>query len=168
MKQQFARLLQRFPFLAGWIVRLYRLTQPRYTAGVNGVLLDDAGRVLLVEHVYHPRHPWGLPGGWMGRGENPAEALVREFLEETALRVSVVRPLVIQNGHFWGSHLDIAFLLQSHTPLDQIRLSSELTAYGWYALDALPPLNGFNLVVLAIMNTEVHDGRTYPNHPSNG
>ena len=53
-----------------------------------GVLLKD-GQVALVE-VTKPGHaPWfDLPGGAIDPGENESQALVREFGEETGLKVS--------------------------------------------------------------------------------
>ena len=151
MRQQFSHFLRRFPWVGKQVVRTYRMTQPRYTAGVIGVLLDDQDRVLLVEHVFHFGSPWGLPGGWMGRAEHPARAIERELREETKLEVKAQQPIMIQNSHFWGAHLDIAFLLTTDSPLDKLTLSNELISYGWYALDNLPPLKDFHLAVLAEM-----------------
>jgi ADP-ribose pyrophosphatase YjhB (NUDIX family) len=53
-----------------------------------GVLLDE-GRVALVRSS-NPRHSpplWWLPGGGIEFGEAPEDTLVREFFEETGLRV---------------------------------------------------------------------------------
>jgi 8-oxo-dGTP pyrophosphatase MutT (NUDIX family) len=53
-----------------------------------GVLLHE-GRVALVRSS-NPRHVpplWWLPGGGIDFGEAPEDTLVREFLEETGLRV---------------------------------------------------------------------------------
>ncbi|HLA44180.1 MAG TPA: NUDIX hydrolase [Aggregatilineales bacterium] len=137
-KRRFAAFLRRFPRLGKLIIRTYRLSVPRFSAGVVGVLLDEQGRVFMVEHVFHTDFPWGLPGGWVGRMEEPADALCREFREETGLNVQVVRPLMIHKGQFWGSHLDIAFLLRNNGGLTDITLSPELTNYGWFPPDALP------------------------------
>ncbi len=51
--------------------------------GVAALVLDDAGRVLLVRHSYNPG--WRLPGGGVGRGEPPADAILRELGEEVGL-----------------------------------------------------------------------------------
>lgn len=53
-----------------------------------GALIFDGGRVLLVERGKEPlRGYWSLPGGAVECGERLEEALVREVLEETNLRV---------------------------------------------------------------------------------
>jgi ADP-ribose pyrophosphatase YjhB (NUDIX family) len=150
-KHRLARLFRRFPVGGLWFTTIYRRTQPRLTAGVTGVLLDDQCRVLLVEHVFHARLPWGLPGGWLDRNEEPARAVKREFLEETGLHVEVVRPLAVVKGRMWKSHLDITYLVRAESPLPPVKLSYELSDFAWFALDDLPPLNRFTREVLALV-----------------
>jgi 8-oxo-dGTP diphosphatase len=65
------------------------ISVPRQPVGVVGVLFNDEGRVLLVEHVFRTDFPWGLPGGWIERGEAPERALRREFEEELGLQIEV-------------------------------------------------------------------------------
>jgi ADP-ribose pyrophosphatase YjhB (NUDIX family) len=59
-----------------------------------GVCRDEAGRVLLVRESARSTRPgtWTLPGGGVGHGEHPADAVTREVTEETGLRVRVGRP----------------------------------------------------------------------------
>ncbi|MBI4463983.1 MAG: NUDIX hydrolase [Acidobacteria bacterium] len=55
--------------------------------GVGGVIIED-GKVLLVRRGSEPlRGEWSLPGGLVEVGEELAEALRREILEETGLVV---------------------------------------------------------------------------------
>ena len=58
----------------------------------SGLLLRD-GHVLLVRCVYpeQPQPLWVLPGGRQETGEMVEEAVIREFLEETSLRVRATR-----------------------------------------------------------------------------
>ena len=57
---------------------------------VGAVVLDDAGRLLLVRRGREPsRGLWSLPGGRVEPGEDGAAAVAREVLEETGLRVRV-------------------------------------------------------------------------------
>jgi ADP-ribose pyrophosphatase YjhB (NUDIX family) len=62
---------------------------PRQRLGAIAVILDERGRVLVVEHALRVRHPWGFPGGWVERGEHPEHGLVRELREELGLHVEV-------------------------------------------------------------------------------
>jgi len=153
-KTTVAKIILRYPIIAKVIKRVYRMTRSRYTAGVNGVLFNEAGQVLLVKHVFHPEHPWGFPGGWVDRMEDPGDAVVREFDEETTLKVEIVRPVVVLKGQHWGSHLDIAYLLHSHSPLDSIEISAELLEYGWFALDDLPPMSRFSNRIVEVLRTQ--------------
>lgn len=65
------------------------LKAPRQPIGALGVVFDEVGRVLLIEHVFRTDFPWGLPGGWVEQGEEPSEAVRREVEEELGLRVEV-------------------------------------------------------------------------------
>ncbi|MCB0166468.1 MAG: NUDIX hydrolase [Anaerolineae bacterium] len=70
-----------------------KLLAPRNQVGVMAVVFNDLGQVLLVEHVFRPQHPWGLPGGWVERGENPTASIQRELKEELNLTVEVKKLL---------------------------------------------------------------------------
>ena len=129
-KRQLARVLQRAP----WIVRLMqiawrRLRQPWITVGVLGAVFNAEGQLLIVEHVFHPICPWGLPGGWMERNEDPAHTITRELFEETGLTVTADYPLLIRRSPKLPQHLDIAYLCRAEP--GTIRLSPELLDYRW-------------------------------------
>jgi ADP-ribose pyrophosphatase YjhB (NUDIX family) len=127
--------LRKAPWLANNLRYLYRIGQPRFSAGVVGVILNANQEVLLVEHVFHPQYPWGLPGGWLGANEHPIEALKRELCEEAGLEIMVKDLLLIGRGeHF--RHLDMAYLCQPENKVGE--LSSELLDFRWTALDSLP------------------------------
>lgn len=60
-----------------------------YSLGAGGLLVQD-GCVLLVQRGREPNiHSWTLPSGYVETDESPDEAIVREFREETSLRVQV-------------------------------------------------------------------------------
>lgn len=135
-----ANMIRRAPWIAVSIRWLYRLGRPRFSAGVVGVVLNDHNEVLLVEHVFHPYHPWGLPGGWVDRREDPADTLVREIREELQLRVNVGPILLVKLDD--GNHLDMAYLCQQVGPIGT--LSAELLSYRWTPLNDLPKLQPFH------------------------
>ncbi|UYV16981.1 NUDIX hydrolase [Porphyrobacter sp. ULC335] len=55
-------------------------------AGVSVVITNLTGDVLLLKHSYGP-DVWSLPGGGLGKGEDPLAAARREVLEELGLRL---------------------------------------------------------------------------------
>lgn len=62
------------------------MTIRHFTA--SAVTLDDANRVLLVHH--NKIGLWLYPGGHVDPNETPAEAAVREVLEETGVQAAVI------------------------------------------------------------------------------
>lgn len=72
------------------------LSNTHFVVGSVAVVRDGDGRILVARHTYLRRTPWGLPGGWVRRGENPADAIVRELREETALDVEITHPLTVR------------------------------------------------------------------------
>lgn len=142
-KERIARFMKRFPLVFKLLWTAYRWKQSRFTAGVVGVVLNDAGSILLVEHVYHPKYPWGLPGGWLSHQDTPVSGLKRELQEEVGITVKALRPLLVGKG-LHKHHLDMAFVCQANN--DVQALSTELLNYRWFddTGDALPPMMPFH------------------------
>jgi 8-oxo-dGTP diphosphatase len=58
------------------------------TRCVGGITFDRAGRLLVIRRARDPgRGLWSLPGGRVEPGETDHQAVIREMLEETGLRV---------------------------------------------------------------------------------
>jgi 8-oxo-dGTP pyrophosphatase MutT (NUDIX family) len=135
-----ATTLRRFP----WTVRIgrwfWRLARPKFSLGVIGVAFNSAGQVLIVEHVFHPYRPWGLPGGWVESREGPAISLQREFQEELELDIEVGP--VVALGKDFDNHLDLAFLCYPQGTIGA--LSFELLDYRWVDPENLPELYTFH------------------------
>lgn len=140
MYSKIAQLIRRYPFLIRLPYLIYRQLQPRYTIGVVGVVVDEMSRVLIVEHVFHPEKPWGLPGGWIGRNEEPAVAVAREFKEELTLDIEVTQLLIAEKAY--NQHLDLAFQCIAHGSIGA--LSNELLNYQWVEVNDLPDLKPFH------------------------
>lgn len=145
MVRRLAGFLRRNPWLVVGARGVWRLTRPRFTAGVVGVVFNDANQVLLVEHVFHPYVPWGLPGGWVERNEHPALGVSRELQEELSLQVTV-GPIVAMD-YVGNAHLDLAYLCVAHGPVG--KLSYELLQYGWFDPNDLPHTHTFHRTAIA-------------------
>jgi 8-oxo-dGTP pyrophosphatase MutT (NUDIX family) len=116
--RRIAALVQKTPWAINAARVIWRLWQPKFSAGVVGVVFNAQRHVLLVEHVFHPYSPWGLPGGWVERGEDPAQTVQRELLEELEMTVEVGPVLLVDNEY--GNHLDLAYLCYSNGTVGMI------------------------------------------------
>jgi ADP-ribose pyrophosphatase YjhB (NUDIX family) len=65
---------------------------PSHTVG-SLCLIEHQGRLLMLRQRH--RTGWTLPGGLLDRGENAAQAAVREVWEETGLQVRVGQPVTV-------------------------------------------------------------------------
>ena len=114
---------------------------PRQRTGVSVVCFNDDQRILLLRHVYHPSVPWGLPGGWLDRGESPAECARRELREETGLEIKL-GPVVCVGRESSPDHVGISFIARLIP--GNLQLSSEIIEARWFRPDDLPaPLQTF-------------------------
>jgi TDG/mug DNA glycosylase family protein len=71
--------------------------------GVRALVLDPAGRVLLVRFEDAMGSWWATPGGGVDPGESDAEALARELREEVGLHGFELGPLLWTRAHW---HVD--------------------------------------------------------------
>ncbi len=77
--------------------RAYWFAMRPFSVGVLGLVVDDAGSVLLVEQTY--RSGWYLPGGGVRRREPLDDALRRELREEVGVEPTEPPRL---HGVYWN------------------------------------------------------------------
>jgi ADP-ribose pyrophosphatase YjhB (NUDIX family) len=130
-----------------WRRNLQPLVRPLYqvysrltraaTLGVRGLVLNEAGEVLLVEHTYV--HGWFLPGGGVERGETTEQAVIRELQEEAGVSV-IGRPKLVgvhaNHRTFRGDHV-LLYRVDKWEPCSATD-QGEISAVAWYAPDSLP------------------------------
>ncbi len=155
-RRQLAQILRKQPWIMATAFRIWRLTRTKVTVGAIGVITNTKGEILLVEHVFHPKHPWGLPGGWVERNEQPAQTVEREIKEELALNVTAENILLAEFTEH--GHLDIAIKCAPIETDVEIRLSAELLNYGWFTTTQLPNIRIFhrNAIQRALNKTHVN------------
>ncbi len=74
-----------------------RRSVSRPIATVGALIHDGNGRILTVRtHKWGNR--WGIPGGKIERGESSTDALQREILEETALTLTDIHFVLVQDS----------------------------------------------------------------------
>ena len=117
----------------------------RIRAGASAVIFNQRGEVLLERRADNGF--WGLPGGGVDIGESVEQAIIREVLEETGLRVTVKRLIGIYSGP--RSHSIMTYpngdIVQSVTVTfecqrrsGEIRISNESTDIRYFPVNGLP------------------------------
>jgi 8-oxo-dGTP pyrophosphatase MutT (NUDIX family) len=81
--------------------RWWRLAKVRLN-GCRVLAFDDAGQVMLIRHSYGSGN-WMLPGGGIGRGENPLAAALRELGEEAGCTLVEARLLAVVEEPLYGT-----------------------------------------------------------------
>lgn len=81
----------------GW----WRLRKP-LLVGCRVLAFDAAGRVLLIRHSYGSGR-WMLPGGGVGRREDPVTAGCRELREEVGCGLSAARQFMVTDEPLSGT-----------------------------------------------------------------
>jgi 8-oxo-dGTP pyrophosphatase MutT (NUDIX family) len=133
------------PYLAK--LRAHVGTDLLVVPGVSAILRDAEGRVLVQKRTDDGR--WGLPGGAIDPGESPAQAVVREVLEELHVHVRPTALLGVFGGepfrHYYP-HGDVveyvvSVFLCELLPGESPAASTEETAQiAYYFPEELPAL----------------------------
>ncbi|WP_374527180.1 NUDIX domain-containing protein [Novosphingobium sp.] len=115
--------------------RWWRLRKP-LLLGCRVIAFDEAGRVMLIRHSYGS-NLWMLPGGGIGRGEDPVAAAVREFCEETGCTLIAARLVTITEDPLHGAtnRVHVVCGQAKGAPKPDGR---EIVALGFHAPDDLP------------------------------
>jgi ADP-ribose pyrophosphatase YjhB (NUDIX family) len=116
--------------------RVSRFGQGRFTVTVAAMIFDEAGRILLLEHVFRADNGWGVPGGFVARGEEPLEALHRELREEANIELDDIQFLFARS---LDAVKQIEIYYRARAIGDPTPSSFEIKRAAWFPLDALPP-----------------------------
>jgi 8-oxo-dGTP diphosphatase len=107
--------------------------------GAGAVIVDNEGRVLLVNPTYKPE--WEIPGGAVELDESPAQACRREIAEELGLDVTIGELLCVDYNRATGDYVEsLMFLFRVATltaeQVGSIRLATnEISEFRFCTLD---------------------------------
>lgn len=125
---------------AGLRRRVVRTISPAFTVGAVCFIERDDGALLLVRLSY--RNGWGVPGGLLKRGEDPATAARREVAEEVGLSVDLIgEPAVVVAADVQRVDLVYRARVAAGTDPGSARPGSpEIVEARWFPAAALPEL----------------------------
>lgn len=112
-----------------------RLMQPRFAVTAGAVVVDERGRVLLLKHVFRMGSGWGIPGGFIEKGEQPEEAVRRELQEEIGLQLAEAELAFVRTLRR-PTQVEIIFRCRPRGEFAP--RSVEIKSAEWFAPDALP------------------------------
>ena len=111
------------------------LKESRFTVTAGAVVMDERGRVLLLEHRFRAGSGWGLPGGFLERGEQPIDALRRELREEIGLELEDVE---IFASRSFEKPKQVEVLFRARANANVKPLAMEVERAEWFSIDSLP------------------------------
>jgi mutator protein MutT len=118
----------------------------RPLVGVGAIIIDD-NRVLLARRANPPlQGEWSIPGGLVEIGETTRDAIIREVLEETALRVEVVTLVevferIVRNNQSRVQYHYVLLDYRCRVLGGQAQAGSDVSELRWATLDELELLS---------------------------
>ena len=102
---------------------------------VGGLIFNRRGEVLMLR-THKWSNKWGIPGGKIKWGETSAAALRREILEETNLKVTDIKFVLVQDCiHSKEFYRDAHFVLLNYTcratGRTDVKLNHEAQEFAW-------------------------------------
>lgn len=120
--------------------KVLRATNDAFLVGVVGLILDDADRVLLLEHRFRTPWRWGLPGGFIDHGESFEAALARELQEEVGLEIATAPEIIDTELNVEARYVSVTLSarVQGASPALRLAGDAEILGGGFYPPDAVP------------------------------
>ncbi len=112
-----------------------RLTHPRFTVTAGALIFNDKHQILLLKHTFRAGTGWGLPGGFLEKGEQPIDALRRELREEIGLEVDDVEVFAVRSFKK-PQQIEVLFRCRANGPLKPQTIEVERAE--WFSVESLP------------------------------
>ena len=112
-----------------------RLAHTRFTVTAGAIIFNQAGQILILKHRFRAGSGWGLPGGFLESGEQPIDALRREFREELGLEIEDVEIFTARSFRK-PKQVEVLFRGRADGPVKPRTMEVERAE--WFSLDALP------------------------------
>jgi len=112
-----------------------RVAHARFTVTAGALIFNDAGQVLLLKHRFRSGSGWGLPGGFLEKGEQPLDALRRELREEIGMEIEGAEVFVARS---FKKPRQVEVLFRCIANGDAKPRTMEVERAEWFSLESLP------------------------------
>jgi ADP-ribose pyrophosphatase YjhB (NUDIX family) len=130
-------LLRIWRALPMWIhVLAMRMVRAKFRASVAALIFDEEGRILLFKHTYR-KFEWGIPAGGLEYGEQPDKAIVREFFEETSMRIEIEKLLLAESSR---EDRNISLIFLCKIVSGTFKESHEISEMKYFDVNDLPQM----------------------------
>jgi len=110
------------------------------SATVDAVIIDGS-RVVLVKRRFEPyKGFWTTPGGFVEDTESVEQAVVREVLEETGLKVEIVKLVGVYSDPNRDPRKSVTTAFLARALSKDAKGGDDAQEAKWFELDALPKM----------------------------
>jgi len=111
-----------------------KIVRPKFRAAVAALVFNEKGQILLFKHTYR-KFMWGIPAGGLEHREQPMEAVLREFYEETGMQIQVEKLLTVSSARE-DHHLTVVYLCKITG--GEFKPSHEISEMKYFDVNDLP------------------------------
>jgi len=130
-------LLRLWRVLPMWVhVLAMRTYRAKFRASVAAMVFDEHGRILLFKHTYR-KFEWGIPAGGLEYNEQPENAIVREFFEETGMQIKVEKLLLAESSK---EDRNISLIFLCKIVSGTFKESHEISEMKYFEVNDLPQM----------------------------
>lgn len=104
-----------------------------------GAIVVENGKILMVKRAHPPRiGDWCFPAGFMEWQEHPAQTAVREVLEETGLRIELIRFFEVYSGNDDPRANAVLILYLARAIDGELKAADDALEVAYFDPDAVP------------------------------